>query len=84
MDEPIDSSFQAFAASSHARAEVETRMFESALDPTAPPDTALFKAMQVERRREIYCLRTLLHFSQAAVLRAQRLTRHDTPAGPDA
>lgn len=75
MTAPIDNSFQAFVASYQARAQAEARMFQSALDAQAGSDAALVKEMQVERRREIYCLRTLLYFSQDAVERARRLTR---------
>lgn len=75
MDDPIGNSYQAFAASQQARLEAESRMFASALDLQAPPDTSLFKAMQVERRREIFCLRTLLHFSEQAAERARALTQ---------
>lgn len=75
VQDPIDDGFDAFSASYHARLEAEARMFESALYPQAPPDSALVKQMQVGRRREIYCLRTLLHFSKDAAERARQLTR---------
>lgn len=75
VTEPIASDYQAFAASQQARLQAEARMFASALDLRAPPDTALLKAMQTERRREIFCLRTLLHSCRDATQRARALTQ---------
>lgn len=79
MQDPIDNGFQAFSASYQARLEAEARMFASALDPLAPADTRLLKEMQVERRRETFCLRTLLYFSKDAAERARVLTQRLPP-----
>ena len=50
-------------------------MFRSALDPAAPADQTLLREMLVERRREIFCLRTLLLSAEEAAQRAKELTR---------
>lgn len=75
MTDLIASDYQAFAASQQARLQAEARMFASALDLQAPPDTALLKAMQTERRREIFCLRSLLDTARDAADRARALTQ---------
>lgn len=75
VDAPIASTYHAFAACQQARLQAEARMFASALDLQAPPDAALLREMQVERRREIFCLRTLLHSCRDATERARALTQ---------
>jgi hypothetical protein len=77
----IRNSFEAFVLSAQHREQAERNLNNSLLDPSSSAQPSAVLLVQVERRREKFCLEVLLEDCRRATVKAAALRTSITPRG---